>query len=248
MTGKYFYDLHIHSCLSPCADDDMTPGDIAGMGAVAKLDIMALTDHNSCKNCPAFFEAAKHYGIIPVPGMELTTAEDIHLICLFPSLESAMSFDSEVDSKRIPIKNRTDIFGNQLIMNFADEIIGEEENLLSNATVISVEEAPGIARKHGGVCYPAHIDRQANGIIAVLGTFPESPFFPCAELHDKEKQAELKSQYSVLADKPFVFSSDAHSLWQINGRENFIELCGETPDEIRQTLIDKLKNNERNIT
>ena len=86
MTG-YFYDLHIHSCLSPCADDDMTPANIAGMAALPGLNLVALTDHNSCKNCPAFFAHAKRYGIVPVAGMELTTAEDIHVICLFSDLE-----------------------------------------------------------------------------------------------------------------------------------------------------------------
>lgn len=79
-----FYDLHLHSCLSPCADNDMTPVNIAGMGMLNGLSVMALTDHNSCGNCPAFFEACRSYGITPVAGMELTTAEDIHVVCLFP--------------------------------------------------------------------------------------------------------------------------------------------------------------------
>jgi predicted metal-dependent phosphoesterase TrpH len=93
---KYSYDLHIHSCLSPCADDDMTPANIAGMAAVQGLGIAALTDHNSAKNCPAFFRHAKKYGIVPIAGMELTTAEDIHVICLFPTLENALEFDEIV--------------------------------------------------------------------------------------------------------------------------------------------------------
>ena len=79
---RYYYDLHIHSCLSPCGDDDSTPDSIAGMGELNGLDIMALTDHNTCKNCPAFFEAALRHGILPIAGMELTTAEDIHAVCL----------------------------------------------------------------------------------------------------------------------------------------------------------------------
>ena len=87
----YYYDLHIHSCLSPCGDNDMTPNNIAGMGVVAKLDIMALTDHNTCLNCPAFFKAAENNGIVPVAGMELTTAEDIHLVCLFCLLYTSPS-------------------------------------------------------------------------------------------------------------------------------------------------------------
>ena len=78
----YYYDLHIHSCLSPCGDNDCTPHNLAGMGVLAGLQIMALTDHNTCRNCPAFFEAAQELGLIPVAGMELTTAEDIHMVCL----------------------------------------------------------------------------------------------------------------------------------------------------------------------
>ena len=118
--NRYYYDFHIHSCLSPCADNDMTPNNIAGMAALAGLQIVALTDHNSCRNCPAFFEAAKKAGIIPVAGMELTTAEDIHIVCLFEHLEDALRFNDAVDERRIRIPNRTDIFGDQILMNVED--------------------------------------------------------------------------------------------------------------------------------
>ena len=112
--NRYYYDFHIHSCLSPCADNDMTPNNIAGMAALAGLNIVALTDHNTARNCPAFFAAAKKNGIIPVAGMELTTAEDIHLVCLFEDIDKALAFNDEVDKHRIRIPNRTDIFGDQL--------------------------------------------------------------------------------------------------------------------------------------
>ena len=111
--SRYYYDLHIHSCLSPCADNDNTPNNIAGMAKLAELDIVALTDHNSVKNCPAFFEAAERYGIVPVAGMELTTSEDIHMICLFERLEDALVFGDEIDKRRMPVKNRPEIFGDQ---------------------------------------------------------------------------------------------------------------------------------------
>ena len=130
---KYYYDFHIHSCLSPCADDDMTPNNIAGTAVLAGLEAVALTDHNSSKNCPAFFEAAKKYGLIPIAGMELTTAEDIHIVCLFPELDGAMKFDAYVSKHRMKIPNRTDIFGEQLIMNGEDEIIGREDYFLPAA-------------------------------------------------------------------------------------------------------------------
>lgn len=237
----YYYDLHIHSCLSPCGDDDMTPNNIAGMGVVAKLDIMALTDHNTCRNCPAFFKTAEANGIIPVAGMELTTAEDIHLVCLFERLEDAMEFDKAVNERRIPFKNRVDIFGEQMIMDENDEVIGVEENLLSNATTITVDEAPALVGGCGGICYPAHIDREANGIVATLGVFPEFPVFPCAEFHDSDKILQYCEKIPIISDKPHVVSSDAHYLWDISGRLNKFELEGGSADEVRRQLFERLK-------
>ena len=165
--NRYYYDLHIHSCLSPCGDEDMTPNNIAGMGTLNGLNIMALTDHNTCKNCPAFYKAAKRQGIIPVAGMELTTAEEIHLVCLFPTLEAAMDFDGYVEKNRMKIPNREEIFGRQPILDENDEETGKEEYLLLTAAGITAEEAPGKVRQFGGICYPAHIDREANGIIGI---------------------------------------------------------------------------------
>lgn len=217
---RYYYDLHLHSCLSPCGDDEATPDSIAGMGELNGLDIMALTDHNTAKNCPAFFKAAKRHGIIPLAGMELTTAEDIHLVCLFDELNNAMNFDKYIADRRIPIKNRTDIFGNQLICDDEDNIIGTEENLLTNATAVSLDEAPELVKQFGGVCFPAHIDRQANGILAVLGAFPEKPHFPTAEVHDSAQVDEYAERYKKL----IVSSSDAHYLWDIREKSVFLEL------------------------
>lgn len=239
---RYTYDLHNHSCLSPCADNDSTPNNIAGMAYLSGIKIVALTDHNSAKNCPAFFEAAKRYGIIPVAGMELTTSEDIHLVCLFEKLDSALNFDRYLQERRVLIKNRTDIFGEQLILDGNDEVIGSEENLLSNATQISLDEAPELIKSFGGICYPAHIDRDANGIIAILGTLPPTPTFTCVEMRDSEKIPEYKEKFS-LSDKLIIVSSDSHYLTDINETNNFFELDADpdSPDEIRKELF-KLLN------
>ena len=240
--NKYYYDLHIHSCLSPCADDDNTPNNIAGMATLCGLNIVALTDHNTCKNCPAFFEAAKRYGIIPVAGMELTTAEDIHVICLFENLSDAMAFDEEIDKRRIKIENRTDIFGNQFILDGEDNIIGEDKYLLSNATTVSLEEVPQLAQSFGGIAYPAHIDRQANGVIEVLGTFPETPYFSIVEINRKEKVEEYIKKYS-LEDKMVIISSDAHYLENMRDKENYFELDDEPYSSalVRHNLFEYLK-------
>ena len=241
--NRYYYDFHIHSCLSPCADNDMTPNNIAGMAALAGLQILALTDHNSCKNCPAFFAAAKKQGIIPIAGMELTTAEDIHVVCLFPELEQALAFDQALDAYRILIPNRVDIFGDQLIMDGEDRVIGTVEHLLSNATMLGLDEVAPLVEQFEGICYPAHVDREANGLIATLGTFPEDTGFQIAEMHDGEKQTEYTERYSALKNVKILISSDAHYLWDIRDKEHYFMLEDEpySGDLIRKRLFDFLK-------
>ena len=244
MMKKYYYDFHIHSCLSPCADDDSTPYNIAGMAKLGGLDIIALTDHNSCKNCPAFFEACSRYGIIGIAGMELTTSEDIHAICLFETLESALEFDRLIDSRRIRIPNRTDVFGNQLICDGEDNVTAQEPDFLSNATTVSIDELPKLVSQYDGICYPAHIDRQANGIIAVLGTFPQTPQFDFVEFNLKENITEYTQKYS-LQDKKVIISSDAHYLTDIGDAENFLELEeSESGELVRQSLFKMLRCKE----
>ncbi len=219
---KITYDFHIHSCLSPCADNNMTPADIAGMGALNNLTAMALTDHNSCENCPAFFEACKFYGIIPIAGMELTTVEDIHLVCLFPLLESALEFSDEIYNRLLPINNKPEIFGDQIVLDVRGNEIKRIDRLLIGATDISVEEAPAIVKTYGGICYPAHIDRESNGIIAILGDIPPEPGFNIAELHSIENLDKYKAEYHTLDNMKIISSSDAHNLLGINSNINSI--------------------------
>lgn len=239
--SRYYYDLHIHSCLSPCAEDDMTPANIAGMAALKGLTLLALTDHNSCRNCPAFFEACKAFGIVPVPGMELTTAEDIHLVVLFPTLEKAMAFDREVHGHIIPVKNRPEIFGNQHIVDCDDNILDREELLLINATDLDVDSAMDLVRRHGGALYPAHIDRPSNGMIAILGTVPAEYGFSCVEFNDYEQREKILSDHG-LTDCNTLCSSDAHDLGRINEAEHFIDLEDEPYSSalVRQRLIEFL--------
>ncbi len=238
--SRFYYDLHLHSCLSPCADNDNTPRNLAGVGKLAGLQLMALTDHNTCRNCPAFFEAAAEMGIIPVAGMELTTAEDIHMVCLFPTLSDALAFDEEIDTRRVRIKNRPDIFGEQLLTDAADNVLGVEEHLLSNATGVSLDESVPLAAKYHGVCYPAHIDREANGILAVLGMLPDTPRFSCVELHDGEKEPPLRAKMTL--PQTVIISSDAHYLWDIRDKANTLELADGDP---AKRLIERLREGDR---
>lgn len=235
---KYYYDLHIHSCLSPCGNDDMTPADIAGIGALNNLSVMALTDHNSCENCPAFFEACEFYGIIPVAGMELTTAEDIHIVCLFRTLENALQFSDFVYSRIMPIKNNPEIFGNQNVTDTDGNILRTIDKLLISATDISVDELPNLISEYDGVCYPAHIDRDSNGIIAILGDIPPEPGFKCFEIHNQNKLNEYIENYQSLKNMSHIISSDAHSLFDINTDINFFEI----PENYQNFVIDWIFN------
>ena len=244
---RYYYDLHVHSCLSPCGDADNTPNNIAGMAYLNGVGIMALTDHNTSRNCPAFFAAAERYGMVPVAGMERTTSEDIHAVCLFETLEEALAFNDEVDTRRVRVKNREDIFGEQLILDGEDNVIGREEDLLINATTISLDEAPQIVAKYRGVCYPAHIDRPANGAIEILGDFPHYAGFHLAELHDKENRDAYVSKYG-LENVRLLFSSDAHYLDQLRDGDanDWLELAtGDGPCDgalVRMKLFEDLRS------
>ena len=234
----FTYDLHVHSCLSPCGDDEMTPCNIAGMALIAGIKIVALTDHNSCKNCRDFFHACDEYGVVPVAGCELTTSEEVHMVCLFEDLERAMDFDEALQPYRMQLKNRVDIFGNQFIMKEDDEIVGQDPWFLPAATSLSLTEAARMVRDMGGIAYPAHIDRESNGMLAILGMFPEEPVFDLCEVRDKENAERLSGGRRV------VVSSDAHRLEEFGQTLNHIELdCDPDadPNTVRRALFEKLR-------
>ena len=211
-----FYDLHIHSCLSPCGDDDMTPANLTGMAAVKGLDVIALTDHNSCANCPAAIYHGKNYGITVIPGMELTTAEEVHVICLFPALDAAMEFDRLVYGRLLPVPNREDIFGKQQVMNERDEVVGTKEHLLINATTISFDEAFSLAEHFGGIAYPAHVDKSSTSVLSNLGFVPPESTFTCAEFHDFKNLHRIRREHPYFEKCNVICCSDAHYLEDIH--------------------------------
>jgi len=240
-------DLHIHSCLSPCADDDMTPYSIAGMAKLNGLAVAALTDHNACGNCESFFTACRGYGIVPVAGMELTTSEDVHLLCLFRSLEDALAFAAEVENMRIRIPNREEVFGKQLLIGLDDEPTGQEPFLLINATLLSLEEASELAVIHGGAPVPAHVDREGNGVVAVLGDLPLYPAFAAVEYREQTNEAAYEARYPRLRGKRKIISSDAHRLWEIASPGCLLELncpADAKEQEVRDALIDFLQGKQ----
>ena len=228
---KYFYDFHLHSCLSPCGDEDMTPNNIVGMAKLLGLDVIALTDHNCCKNCAATMAVGKEAGLCVVPGMELSTSEDIHVVCLFPDLEKAMAFSDYVRSHTANIANRPEVYGRELILNEADEVCGEESDLLLMASDISVEAAFDVVKSFGGFCYPAHIDRDSYSVTAVLGDLPPECNHGFAEISYDADVEKLKALYSV-EGVALLQSSDAHYLENMKEAKNTIELPELTPQAV----------------
>lgn len=220
---KLKYDLHMHSCLSPCADDDMTPANIAGMAMLAGLDVAALSDHNSAKNCPAFVEACKKTGVIALPAMELTTREEAHILCLLPTVEAALELDAYVHDRIMPVKNRPDVFGNQLIADEDDNVIGEEELLLITASSIGVYEVAEILNGLGGIALPAHIDRDSFSVISNLGFLDSSMGFEAVELTRKADPRVIYECHAELRGMPRLINSDAHRLCDIPDAEFEIE-------------------------
>lgn len=232
---KVRYDLHIHSCLSPCGDRDMTPNNIVNMALLAGLDMIALTDHNSCKNCPAFLRVAEQAGLVALPGMELCTAEECHVVCLFPTLGAAMAFDAMVETTLPPVENRPDIFGEQLILDAGDEITGRFPLLLTTASSISVDNVTGLAREYGGAAFPAHIDRPSYSVTAALGDIPPVGFH-AVEVTARGDAAALTAQYAEMRGKPLLQNSDAHYLENLQEPGPWLELLENAPETLIAVL------------
>ena len=228
---KCYYDFHIHSCLSPCADMDMTPHSIAGMSYINGLNAIAVADHNTARNIRAVTKAAEQYGVCVVPAIEAESAENIHLLCLFPDIESAEDMGNLLEENLPPIKNRPDIFGEQWIMNECDEKTGEIEKLLINATMLSIDEIKAEVEKRGGVCMAAHIDREKNGIVATLGCVPDYLNFKTLEISRKAGDFSREEKYKYIVD------SDAHRLTDISEKINFMEVGEITVGEIIKKLV-----------
>lgn len=201
----------------------MTPATIAGMGKLAGLDLMALTDHNSCGNCRAFCEAAEAYGLVGVPGMELCTLEEVHVVCLFPDIDRAEAFGALVRGRLGETPNDPDIFGPQILMDREDRVVGEEPRMLAGASGIGVYEAAGLAAEFGGVAYPAHIDRPSFSLLSNLGLWDWSLGFALAEL-SRSCPPGFGAGRADLVGVPFITGCDAHYLDQIDGGGQTMEL------------------------
>lgn len=236
---KLAFDLHLHSCLSPCGSNDMTPANLAGMCALAGLQVVALTDHNTTGNCAAFAQAAARYGLLAIPGMELCTREEVHVVCLFPDLSRADEFCAYVYQRLPGIPNNKKVFGEQLIMDSEDGVLGEETRLLVGATDIGLYDVPELVASFGGFAYPAHIDRPSNSVLSQLGIWDPDLKFTLAEVslrcpEDLFSRPDLQHLRRISA-------CDAHYLDQIPDAYQYMELSEVSIDAVLNWLKTKEK-------
>ena len=232
---KIAYDFHIHTALSPCGDEDMTPNNIVNMAILKGLDAIAITDHNSCKNALACMKCAEGKNLIVIPGMEVETSEECHVVCLFPDIESALLMEQEVEKNMPKIKNRTDIFGFQAIIDSDDNIIDYYENMLVTASNLSVKQVSSLAKQFGGVAIPAHIDKDAYSVISNLGFIDDDFGFKTVEIKDKENKEKLYDSKGLDRFR-IINNSDAHYLWDMSERENYLEVESFTLEAIIHIL------------
>jgi len=228
---KLACDLHIHSCLSPCGDSLMTPNNIVGMAFIKQLDVIAVCDHNCARNLPAIKEVADMMNVVLLPGMELTTREEAHMLCYFRTVEECVAFGEIIYAHLPPIPNRERFFGRQQVMNAQDEEIAVEERLLISALDLGFEECERLIHEAGGLCVPAHINRGSNGVLNALGFLP-----PGARVDALEISRAVAMPPMDLSGYRLLESSDAHYLENILEPSFFIDAKDRTIDALFDTI------------
>lgn len=218
---KAYYDLHIHSALSPCASEEMTPHNIVNMAKLKELDIIAVTDHNNASNLRVISKLAKAKNLLFIPGIEVESQEGVHILCYFQTVDSAESFGAKIFDSLPKIKTNK-VFGEQQIFDENDEVIDCVETLLINSAKFTIDKIYDLVQAYEGIMIYAHVFRQSNGILSVLGFFPDKIPIKTIEIYasnlTENRLRQLSSTYNIITN------SDAHQLQDINERENFFEL------------------------
>jgi PHP family Zn ribbon phosphoesterase len=211
-------DLHIHTCLSPCAELEITPSAIVRIASEKGLDIIAITDHNSAENVMAAQKSAQQTGITVFAGMEVTSSEEVHILALFEDIEGILKLQEHVYSHLMPAGNDPGKFGDQIVVNEKDEVLDFNKRLLISATSLTTLSIITTIHAFGGLSIASHIDREAFGVISQLGFIPDDLPFDALEISpgtNREQAGQLFKMYTSFA---WISSSDAHRLNDIGKR------------------------------
>jgi hypothetical protein len=192
----------------------MYPRAVVSMSLARRLDIIAICDHNSSENVPYVIQCAKGTGLTVLPGMEITSSEEVHVLALFDKLENLSPLQDLV-YRHLPGNNDEDIFGCQAIVNEHDEVEGLSERLLIGATTLPLQQIVSDIRRFGGLAIAAHIDRESFGILGQLGFIPEGLALDALEISRRTGLAEARRRWPEFAQSAFVESSDSHIITDI---------------------------------
>ncbi len=230
--------MHIHTCLSPCGDWGMSPKKIIEKSLEKNLDIIGICDHNSAENIEAVIKAGDGKGIRVIPGMEICSKEEVHILSFFETLKQALLMQDYV-YENLPGKNSPDMFGYQIIADENDEVAGENQRLLIGATTLKLSELVDKIHFLSGLCIASHVDKPVFGIISQLGFIPPDLPLDGVEISWRTKPVEAMRQIPDIKKYPLTVSSDAHFPDDIGKVITRFFMAEPTIDEIRQALSGK---------
>lgn len=229
-------DLHIHTVLSPCGSLEMSPINIIREAARKGLDIIGVTDHNSTLHCNVIKHLGKEAGIFVLTGIEITSSEEVHCLAFFEHPEQLIEFQEYIDLHILKIPNNPEKFGYQVIVDKDENITGQVDWLLINATDRSIDQLASKTHELNGIFIPAHIDRSAYSLTSQLGFVPPDLEADAYEVSRYSTPQKMKNAYPWLTEKSFITSSDAHFLKDIGTNYTFFYIKTRSFLEIKQAL------------
>lgn len=214
-------DLHVHTVLSPCADIEMIPPLIVDQAISLGINLIAITDHNASANIEAVQLAARDTMLTVLPGMEVQTREDVHVLCLFDTLDQINQLQTIVDGHLPQKMNKPDFFGHQLIVDQLGNYVATEERLLITSTTLSIDDVFKAVAAIGGVMIPAHVNRKVNGLIEILGFVPTEIPIEALEISHHLSIPQAWQQFPQIKSYPLIQNGDVHRLSEFLGATVF---------------------------
>jgi len=236
MTARISADLHVHTCLSPCGDDLATPKAIVQVALERGLGIIGISDHNSAENVKAAIAAAGSLPLTVLPGMEVSSVEEVHLLSFFADLETALRAQEFVYGHLQPGENNELLFGYQYIVDEEDYVLGESKRLLIGSTDLSVDQIVSAVHGLEGVCIASHVDRDRYGLLYQLGFIPETLALDAVEITSDMTVSEVEEKFGVKIELPVIYSSDSHFAKDVGKNQTCFEIEAPTFSEVVMAL------------